>query len=148
MKEENTNEQKDRRTPPGEAQPKKLYKFHEGGLISGVCAGLGVYFNIDPTIIRIIFVIAAIISHGVAAIAYLFMMVIIPYAKTPEDFASARGDRVNPFGEERRHTDPDIVNSRAYWKKISKEQTDYWNDFINKIFAPLRRLFQEKSSKQ
>lgn len=147
MTEENNQKFEDRRTPPGEGQPKKLFKFQEGGLISGVCAGLGVYFNIDPTIIRIIFVVAAFVTSGIAVIVYLFMMLIIPYAKTPEDYASAKGDRVNPFGEERRHSDPDIINSWAYWKKFSKDQSLYWKDFLNKTFEPLKDLFQEKSSK-
>ena len=147
MKEENNTNFEDRRTPPGQAQPKKLYKFHEGGLISGVCAGLGVYFNIDPTIIRIIFVLSVFVSHGLAIVVYLFMMIIIPYAKTPEDFASAHGDRVNPYGEERRHSQEGEVNSRAYWGKFGREQFNYWRGFLNKVFSPLKQLFQEKSSK-
>jgi phage shock protein PspC (stress-responsive transcriptional regulator) len=147
MNQQNKPEFEDRRTPPGEGQPKKLFKFQEGGLISGVCAGLGVYFNIDPTIIRIIFVIAAFVTNGIAVVVYLFMMIIVPYAKTPEDYASAKGDKVNPFGEERRQSDPNVINSRAYWKKFSKDQGLYWKDFLAKIFAPLRELFQEKSSK-
>ena len=145
MTDKNEEKFEDRRTPRGQAQPKRLYKFQEGGLISGVCSGLGVYFDIDPTIFRIIFVIAAFVTNGVAVIVYLFMMIIIPYAKTAEDFASARGDRVNPFGEERRQGDPAVVNSRAYWKKIIKEQMKYWRSFLEKIFTPLRQIFQEKS---
>lgn len=147
MTQENNQEYKDRRTPPGEGQPKKLFKFQEGGLISGVCAGLGVYFNIDPTLIRILFVVAVFVTNGIAALAYIFMMIIIPYAQTPDDYASAKGDKVNPFGEERRHGDPDVINSRAYWHKFSKDQVLYWKDFLTKAFKPLKELFQEKSSK-
>lgn len=146
MNEENPNF-KDRRTPPGEAQPKRLYKMSNGAMISGVCAGLGVFFNIDPTIIRILFVIGAIVTHGIAILVYLFMMIIVPYAKTPEDFASAYGNRVNPYGEERRQGNPNVVNSRAYWKKFSKEQVVYWKEYFYKVFTPLRELFQEKSNK-
>ncbi len=137
----------ERRTPRGEAQPKRLYKMEQGAIISGVCAGLGVFFNVDPTVIRVLFVILTILSHGVGILVYFIMMIVVPYAKTPEDFASAHGDRVNPYGEERRHENYNVVNSRAYWKKISKEQLVYWKDFVYKIFTPLRELFQEKSNK-
>lgn len=154
MNEENSNQtnnsfdsKHDRRTPPGEGQPKQLYKIHEGALISGVCSGLGVYFNIDPTVIRIAFVILAIITHGLGILVYIFMMILVPYAKNAEDYARAHGDKVNPYGEERRHEIPHTVNSREYWKKFSNEQIDYWREFLFKFFAPIREYFKHKSSK-
>ncbi len=137
----------DRRTPRGEGQPKQLYKIHEGALISGVCSGLGVYFNIDPTIIRVAFVIVALFSHGIGLIVYIFMMIIIPYAKSEEDYARAKGDKINPYGEERRHDNPQTINSRAYWKKFTVEQMHYWRDLFIKFVEPIRAFLRERSSK-
>ena len=46
-------------------------------MIAGVCAGLGNYLDIDPTIVRIIFVLLA-FAGGAAILAYLIMWVIVP----------------------------------------------------------------------
>src|SRR5439155_13207096 len=73
---------------PGSA-PKRLYQIREGAMISGVCNGLGAYFNIDPTFVRIAFVLAA-LFHGVGILAYLLLMVLVPYAKTSEELAAAQ----------------------------------------------------------
>jgi phage shock protein C len=45
--------------------------------IFGVCGGLGEYFEIDPTIIRIIFAVA-IILYGTGLLFYLIMALIMP----------------------------------------------------------------------
>jgi phage shock protein C len=45
--------------------------------IFGVCGGLGEYFDIDPTIVRIIF-LAAIIIFGTGVLLYLVMALIMP----------------------------------------------------------------------
>jgi len=45
----------------------------------GVCGGLGEYFNIDPTIIRLIFIIAF-FGFGTGALAYIVMAIVMPNA--------------------------------------------------------------------
>jgi len=56
---------------------KKLYRKRNDKMLGGVCAGLGEYFHIDPTIVRIIFVILALIGFG-GAILYLILWLIVP----------------------------------------------------------------------
>jgi phage shock protein C len=52
-------------------------------MVAGVLAGLGNYFDVDPTIIRIVYVILTIASVGFPGlIAYLIMWAIIPEEKT------------------------------------------------------------------
>jgi phage shock protein C len=46
-------------------------------MIAGVCGGIAEYFSIDPTLVRIAFVILA-LSGGPGAIAYLILLVLIP----------------------------------------------------------------------
>jgi phage shock protein PspC (stress-responsive transcriptional regulator) len=70
--------------------PKRLYQIREGAMVSGVCNGLGAYFNIDPLFFRIAFVLAT-LFHGVGLLAYLVLMIIVPYAKTSEELAAAQG---------------------------------------------------------
>ena len=56
---------------------KRLYKCEEGKVICGVCGGLAKYFDVDPTIVRIIWAIASIfIPAGI--VAYLAGTFIIP----------------------------------------------------------------------
>jgi len=55
---------------------KKLYKSATNRKICGVCGGIGEYFNIDPTLIRIIWAIFACTGAGV--VAYLICAIIMP----------------------------------------------------------------------
>jgi len=48
--------------------------------IFGVCGGLGDYFNMDPTIVRIIFLAAAIL-FGSGLLLYLIMALVMPEEK-------------------------------------------------------------------
>lgn len=57
---------------------KKLEKSRTNRVLCGVCGGLGNYFTVDPTIIRILWVIGAVASCGTAFFAYLIAAVIIP----------------------------------------------------------------------
>ncbi len=83
---------------PGESQPKRLYQIREGAMVSGVANGLAAYFNIDPTIVRVAFVIAAVVEMAnydrppVLAIGlYILLVFLVPYAKTSEQRAAAQG---------------------------------------------------------
>ncbi len=60
-----------------DTQPKKLFRSQTDKIIAGVCGGLGKYLNIDPTIIRIAFVILAIIN-GAGLIVYIILALVIP----------------------------------------------------------------------
>src|SRR6185312_5998939 len=75
----------------GTTAPKRLYQISDGALISGVCKGIAVYLDVDVTLVRVLFVAAAVLTGGLAALVYLFMMFIVPYANTLEEHAAARG---------------------------------------------------------
>jgi len=51
-----------------------------------------VYFSIDVTIVRLIFVVLTFLTHGAWILVYVIMMFIIPWATTPEQKAQARGE--------------------------------------------------------
>lgn len=72
--------------------PKRLYQIREGAKISGVCMGLAVYFNIDVTVVRLIFVVLGFLS-GLGVLAYIILMSVIPYADTSEERAAAHGEK-------------------------------------------------------
>ncbi len=56
---------------------KKLYRSVEDKKIAGVCSGLGDYFDIDPTIIRLIW-LAMIFAVGTGVLAYIIAWIIVP----------------------------------------------------------------------
>ena len=56
---------------------KKLYRSAKDSKIAGVCAGVGEYLDIDPTIVRLIAVFL-LFAWGTSAIAYLLAWIIIP----------------------------------------------------------------------
>ncbi len=62
---------------------KKLYRDENDKILGGVCSGLAHYFNIDVTIVRIIFVILA-ISFGFGIIPYLVLWIAVPSSATME----------------------------------------------------------------
>ena len=56
---------------------KKLYRSRSSRMLAGVCGGIAEYFNVDPTIVRVIWAISSIfIPAGI--VAYLAGMFIIP----------------------------------------------------------------------
>jgi len=61
-------------------QIKRLYRSKTNRVIGGVCGGIGEYFGIDPTIIRLIWVILALMG-GTGIIAYIIAWIIIPEEK-------------------------------------------------------------------
>jgi len=61
----------------------RLFRSRTERKILGVCGGLGGYFAIDPTIIRLVFVIAAIASGGFMILPYLIMAVVVPLEPLP-----------------------------------------------------------------
>ena len=60
---------------------KKLYRSSKNRMIAGVCGGLGEYFNIDPTMVRIIWAIGTLFSMGFGLLLYLIAWVVIPEQK-------------------------------------------------------------------
>jgi phage shock protein C len=58
---------------------KKLYRSWDNRVIAGVCGGIGEYFSVDPTLIRVLFLAFAIIFGG-GILLYLLLWLLIPVA--------------------------------------------------------------------
>ncbi len=56
---------------------KKLFRSRVNRKIGGVCGGLGEYFGIDPTLVRLLFVLGILVWGG-TLIAYLILLIVIP----------------------------------------------------------------------
>ena len=56
---------------------KKLYRSRDERIIWGICGGLGKYFDVDPTIIRILWVLTLFFA-GWGILAYIILRFVIP----------------------------------------------------------------------
>jgi len=61
---------------------KRLYRSRKERMIGGVCGGLAHYFGIDPTLVRLLFVLG-LFAVGGTFWAYLIMMIVIPEEPAP-----------------------------------------------------------------
>ncbi len=57
---------------------KTLYKSNSNRVIDGVCAGLAEYFNLDPTLIRVLWTCFLIVSFGMGIWFYFIAAICIP----------------------------------------------------------------------
>jgi phage shock protein PspC (stress-responsive transcriptional regulator) len=70
--------------------PRRLYRIHEGAMLAGVCNGMAAYVNIDPTLVRLAFVLLTIL-WGSGLLVYVVMAIMVPEAHSPEEKAAASG---------------------------------------------------------
>ncbi len=56
---------------------KRLVRPRSGRKLAGVCAGLGEYFDIDPTLLRVLWVIAVVFG-GTGILAYIVAWIVMP----------------------------------------------------------------------
>jgi phage shock protein C len=57
---------------------KTLTRSKSNRMIAGVCAGLGDYLNIDPTVIRLMFVLGFFTFNGAMLLVYLILAIVTP----------------------------------------------------------------------
>ena len=120
--------------------PKRLYLVQEGAMVAGVCNGLAAYFGMDPTVVRLIFVVLLVLSTGFFAIAYLVLMFVVPTAKTPEERAAARGLPFNAqeLVEQAKRHYADMKDSHQRWrhKRRQKKERAFWRPKERRSYEP------------
>ena len=57
---------------------KRLYRSADDRMVAGVCAGIANYFGIDPTLVRLLFVLGALGTVSGLFWAYLIMAIVVP----------------------------------------------------------------------
>jgi phage shock protein PspC (stress-responsive transcriptional regulator) len=66
-------------------------------MIAGICAGIADYFDVDPTLIRLLFVFGFFATGSVLFWAYVIMMIIVPeYVTAAQDVVTADAEDVTP----------------------------------------------------
>ncbi len=56
---------------------KRIYKKREDKMLCGVCAGVSEYFEIDPTLVRVLWAVIS-LGYGVGLIAYIICAIVFP----------------------------------------------------------------------
>jgi phage shock protein C len=69
-------------------QNNRLYRSNESKMIAGVCGGLAEFFGLDPTLVRLLFVLLALMGgHGL--LIYIILWIIVPYRTAASAVVSA-----------------------------------------------------------
>jgi phage shock protein C len=66
---------------------RRLYRSRRERMIAGVCGGLAEYFAIDPTFVRLLFVICVLLG-GSAILAYLVLWLVVPLEPSMPDLSN------------------------------------------------------------
>jgi phage shock protein PspC (stress-responsive transcriptional regulator) len=73
---------------------KRMYRDPDGRIIGGVCSGLASYWRVDPTLVRVIFVLLCIFGMA-GGLIYLVLWIVLPEANTVAQKLEMRGEPVN-----------------------------------------------------
>jgi phage shock protein PspC (stress-responsive transcriptional regulator) len=76
--------------PSSGGTPRRLYRIYDGAMVSGVCNGIATYVNVDPTLVRLAFVLLT-VAGGAGVVIYAVMAIVVPEAHSPEEKAAASG---------------------------------------------------------
>jgi phage shock protein PspC (stress-responsive transcriptional regulator) len=57
---------------------KKLYRSKSDRMVAGICGGLAKYFNVDPTVVRLITVLGFFATASAFFWAYLILWIVVP----------------------------------------------------------------------
>ena len=71
---------------------KRLYRDTENRIVGGVCSGMSIYFNTDPLLIRVLFVLLVFLGVGISIIVYLILWIVVPKATTTAQRLEMRGE--------------------------------------------------------
>lgn len=118
--EETTSEKTTTETAAPEEQKirRRLYRDGDSRVLGGVCSGMGAYFNIDPVILRIIFVLVLFMG-GASILVYIILWIVVPKAKTTAQRLEMRGKEAT------------VSNIAQSFKEEVNEVGENYNKFMN-----------------
>ena len=107
---------------------KRFYRIREGKQIEGVCTGLAALTGIDVTVIRIAFVVLAIVTGGIFGLVYIGAAIAVPFAETSEEHAAAYGMPFNTqdFINQAKEHYSEFKKEGEDWKQRAKEKRNEW----------------------
>ena len=70
------------------AEVKRIYRSRDERMVAGVCGGIGEYFGIDPTLVRLLFVFGTLVGFQ-GVLAYVILMILVPEEPYPSEVVEA-----------------------------------------------------------
>lgn len=104
---------------------KQLYKSSTNKQLAGVCGGIGEYFGIDPTIVRLLFAVVAIIGVSSGFWLYVLLAIILPYDYQVD--ALNQSKKKNPFNFNQSRSEQNT--KRKDVTPNQDDNDDAWSDF-------------------
>jgi phage shock protein PspC (stress-responsive transcriptional regulator) len=111
---------------------RRLYRDPDNAILGGVCAGMASYFDVDPVLIRIIF-IALFFAGGVSIIIYPILWIAVPMAQTAAQKLEMRGESITINNIERTHHTSEEPGPNSFWERIRA--------FISEVFGLFGKVF-------
>ena len=117
---------------------RRFYRDTDNSVIGGVCSGLGAYFNIDPVLVRIIFVILFFIG-GSTFLVYLILWIALPAAVTTAQKLELRGEEVTISNIEKA-----VKKENEYTRDNTRQSRpgDKFRDFLDDVFNAFGTLIR------
>ncbi|MBC7770620.1 MAG: PspC domain-containing protein [Phycisphaerales bacterium] len=132
----------------GASEPprRRLYRVKDRAVISGVCSGIGAYFDLDANVIRLLFILTALFTSGFGILVYIILMFAIPSAHTSEEWAAAHGVPFNAqeiidrakreYGKFADDNAQSWRSEQHAWRRQWREQQRSWNASFNSWSGP------------
>ena len=57
---------------------KRLYRSSDNRVFAGICGGLGEYFDVDPTVVRVVYVLLSLLTAFMGVLLYIILLFVIP----------------------------------------------------------------------
>lgn len=115
-------------------QKRRLYRNEEDVILAGVASGIATYFDIDPVIVRILFIIFA-FFNGIGILVYIILWLVVPVAQTTAQKYAMRGEKVTLSHITKRvkknlsDIDTEVLRAQKAWTPL--------RDFLEKILEVL-----------
>ncbi|MDQ1266968.1 MAG: hypothetical protein QG635_2121 [Bacteroidota bacterium] len=95
---------------------KRLYRSRKNKVIGGVAGGLAEYFDVDPVLVRAIFVIAT-FAWGLSIVAYIIFWIIVPVNENDPIIIDSKDSKIEPIEE----TETESRFSEIHDKRFHRE---------------------------
>ncbi|MBC9931695.1 PspC domain-containing protein [Chitinophaga qingshengii] len=119
---------------------KRLYRDPDNKVLSGVCSGLGAYFNVDPVIFRIIFALLAIGGFGTGVLVYFILWVATPSADTAAEKLEMRGEKVD-LNNIKATIQEELNHMKGQMKNMGKDFQNFSQGRGKQVGNDLERFF-------
>ena len=138
---ENEEDEENNQYKNFERSSRRLYRDPDNRILGGVCSGIGSYLNIDPLVIRIIFLVLLIV-YGVIGIVYIVLWALLPAANTTAQKLDMRGEKFN-ISDIEKNVRKEYENVKDNLKNFrNSKDYDHARNFIERIIYAIGAFFR------